>query len=405
MNDQITFIHAADLHLDSPFKGLSRLPETIFPDIQNSPFHALDRLVALAIEKRVDFVLLVGDLFDNERQSLKAQIHLRDAFAKLNQYNINVYLSYGNHDYLKGNQFRIEFPPNVYCFPNETISSFNYEKDGQKIATIYGFSYEDRAVLKNKSLEYSIEDRNIPFHIATLHGSITSNTEHDTYAPFLLSDLTKQHFDYWALGHIHQRQVLHETPYVIYPGNIQGRHRNEAGDKGCYHVTLSKHSSKAVFFPLQSILFKSLKMDLTDLKTITEIEKLLKEQLDEILMNCPQLIHLTLKISNEMDELFQSEISELIALINDVYIKQKNWVYIYQLKTSIVTNDISALYKDDFFIGEVLDLEEDEKTLNHRVQELYNHRQAKKYLEPLTSDELVDMENKAKRLLMNKLGL
>lgn len=405
MSEQITFIHAADLHLDSPFKGLSHLPEAIFSDILNSPFHALDRLVTLAIEKQVDFVLFVGDLFDNERQSLKAQIHLRESFERLNQSEINVYLSYGNHDYLNGNQFRVEFPANVYSFPDETISSFNYEKDGQELATIYGFSYENKAVLKNKSLEYSIKNKNIPFHVATLHGSVASNTEHDTYAPFLLSDLTKQDFDYWALGHIHQRQVLCETPYVIYPGNIQGRHRNEANEKGCYHVTLSKHSSKAIFLPLQSIQFKSLNINLTDSKTITDIEKTLKKNLNEMLVNCPQLIHLTLKVNEEKNQLSQSEITELIELMNDIYVKQKNWLYIYRLKTSIASNDISSLYKEDFFIGEVLDLKEDQQTLTDRVQELYNHRQAKKYLVPLTPEELEDVENEARQLLMSKLGL
>src|SRR5699024_9663594 len=104
LDKEIIFIHAADLHLDSPFKGMSSVPESIFSEIRQSTFAAFDHLIEEAIERQVDFVLLVGDLFDNEKQSLKAQVHLRDAFKKLHRHGINVYLSYGNHDFIKGNR-------------------------------------------------------------------------------------------------------------------------------------------------------------------------------------------------------------------------------------------------------------------------------------------------------------
>src|SRR5690625_446737 len=130
LKDKISFIHAADLHLDSPFKGLTRLPDVVFETIRQSTFHAFDRLIQTAINKNVDFVLLVGDLFDNERQGSKAQVHLRKSFERLEQYGINVYLSYGNHDYVNGNKHRISYPKNVHIFPNEMVSSFIYKKNG-----------------------------------------------------------------------------------------------------------------------------------------------------------------------------------------------------------------------------------------------------------------------------------
>src|SRR5690606_23698300 len=99
MERNITFIHAADLHLDSPFKGLTNLPGHLFQEIKDSTFQALTHLVEAAIEYEVDFVLITGDLFDNEKQSLKAQIHLRKAFERLQKHRISVYISYGNHDF------------------------------------------------------------------------------------------------------------------------------------------------------------------------------------------------------------------------------------------------------------------------------------------------------------------
>lgn len=144
MVNEISFIHAADLHLDSPFKGLAQTPESIFKDIRNSTFRALAHLVETAIERNVDFVLLVGDLFDNDVQSLKSQVRLRDAFEKLNDHDISVYISYGNHDYRKGNIHSVTYPENVHIFQNETVTHFTYYKNGERAANIYGFSYESR---------------------------------------------------------------------------------------------------------------------------------------------------------------------------------------------------------------------------------------------------------------------
>lgn len=108
MERNVTFIHAADLHLDSPFKGLSKTSSPhLFQEIKNSTFTALDNLVEAAVLHNVDFVLITGDLFEHENQSLKAQIRLRNAFEKLKDYKINVYLSFGNHDYISGNIHKV----------------------------------------------------------------------------------------------------------------------------------------------------------------------------------------------------------------------------------------------------------------------------------------------------------
>src|SRR5699024_6918698 len=122
MSQHVSFLHAADLHLDSPFSGLTHVPEHLFHDIRESTFTAFENLVETAIEKEVDFVLRAGDLFDNEKQTLKAQIHLRNGFQKLEKHHINVYVSYGNHDFVNGNVHPITYPDNVYEFTEEKVS-------------------------------------------------------------------------------------------------------------------------------------------------------------------------------------------------------------------------------------------------------------------------------------------
>lgn len=263
MTRPITFIHAADLHLDSPFQGLSKLPDSIFKEVRESTFHALQQLVDLAIARQVDFVLLVGDLFDHERQSLKAQIRLRTAFEQLASYDIQVYLSYGNHDFLQGNQHAVSYPANVHSFPDETPSSFTFSK-GNETVKITGFSYETKAITEEKVLHFPKRNKEAAYHIGMLHGSIYGDKQHSTYAPFTINQLTDKAYDYWALGHIHQRQELYENPPIIYPGNIQSRHRNEPGIKGCYLVELHPEQTFPTFTPFHTIEFQQINLTLTE---------------------------------------------------------------------------------------------------------------------------------------------
>ena len=398
MTDSITFIHAADLHLDSPFKGLKKLPTTIFNDVKQSTFSALDQLVHHAILKKVDFILLVGDLFDNEKQSLKAQIHLRTAFERLQEHNIDVYLSYGNHDYIVGNPYRVRFPENVHIFQEETVTHFTYKKNTNALAQIYGFSYHNRAVQMNKTSEYEIQNKEIPYHIATLHGSVHGNTTHDPYAPFSLTDLQTKPFDYWALGHIHERAELATTPPIIYPGNTQGRHRNEQGEKGCYIVEMTPTNTLYNFIPLQSMQFIEHHLDVTHSKTIHDLEQFILSNM--VKTNEKQLIHLTLASTSTELQTFQSEglIDELVEWINEGQSHQDNWQYIYAYNIDVKREKEVVL--EDEFISEIEYAIEtmDTKTA---LTELFHHPVARKYVTPKADDTL---RQAAKKLLFEELA-
>jgi DNA repair exonuclease SbcCD nuclease subunit len=403
MAKQISFIHAADLHLDSPFGGLAHTPDTIFEDIRESTFKAFGRLVDTAVDKQVDFVLLAGDLFDNEKQSLKAQVRLRAGFEKLQKHHISVYLSYGNHDHIKGNVYPITYPNNVFIFPGEDISHFTFEKNDENLAAIYGFSYENRAVTSNKTIEYKIEDQEIPFHIAMLHGSVESNTEHDTYAPFQTRELIEKGFHYWALGHIHQRQTLHRDPPVVYPGNIQGRNRKETGEKGCYHVLMTENDVSMDFIPLQAIQFLALEIDVNSLKEIHQLEKRIREEMDKLELTEPALIDLSLYSNNALLQDWENDglVDEAVELVNDVQVNEKNWLYIFRHRTRI--NEISdSEWKEDHFFGE-LHRQFSETAIHPFLKELYQQRQARKYAEQPSAEEEQEIKNKAEQLLMHEL--
>ncbi|WP_179134516.1 metallophosphoesterase family protein [Oceanobacillus timonensis] len=399
MNSAVTFIHAADLHLDSLFKGLRHVPENIFKEIQESTFTALNHLVDRAIEHQVDFLLLAGDLYDHESQSLKSQIRLRRAFERLKDEHIDVYLSYGNHDFIKGDSFDVAYPDNVHIFPDETVTCIPFYKHGKAAAAIYGFSYEHRAVYENKSSAYiTTTDDDFPFHIAMLHGSVATNTEHDTYAPFQIKDLLNKGMDYWALGHIHKRQQLHENPSIIYPGNIQGRHRKETGEKGCYLITLSKHQTKQTFLPLQAIRYEEVEVDIRDGLSPSQAEKAIIERLPE--SSVPSLFYL--KIAAKETETFTPDeglIQELVEVINESLMERFPWQYIYQHQ--IVLEEESSQLADDF-LTDILE-EVDMDFIHEGLQEIYRHKDARKFLPALSDEDAQDVKADAYKLLNDVL--
>ncbi|WP_042224534.1 metallophosphoesterase family protein [Oceanobacillus manasiensis] len=401
----IRFIHAADLHLDSPFIGLAYAPKLVLDSIRESTFLALDNLVQAAIEKQVDFVLITGDLFDSERQSLKAQIRLKKAFELLYSHEIMVYLSYGNHDYIKGNIHPITYPNNVQIFPDEQVRSFIHYKEDMPMAKIYGFSYEKRAVTEGKAKEYRLSDDTIPFHIGMLHGSIQSNTDHDLYAPFQLNELVEKDFDYWALGHIHQRQILKESPPVIYPGNIQGRNRKETGEKGCYVVELSASSYNTQFLPLQAIQFSKLSINATACIEIHQLEEEIQKACHHLAEEQPHMIDLSIVGNQQRLSAWEQEglLEEIIDVVNATMQLETNWCHIFRYHSEIDYSTIDPyLYEGDHFIGELL-RQTDKASIQPFLKDLYKQKQARKYVEMFAEEEVEQIKNEARHILLKGL--
>lgn len=401
LDPKVTFIHSADLHLDSPFKGLSHIPNHIFHDVRESTFRALTSLVELAIDKNVDFVLMVGDLFDSDKQSLKAQMKLKQAFEKLKSNDIHVYASYGNHDYLNGSSHSVQYPDNVHIFEKEQVSYFTFYKDNEAAANIYGFSYENRAVLENKS-ESFVRSGDAPLHIGMLHGSIRSNTEHDMYAPFNLSDLTEKPFDYWALGHIHKRRILAQDPPTVYPGNVQGRSKKELGEKGAYYVELDRGQHGLTFFPLQQIRFEKVEIDVSTCGQLHEMEQLLVHKLQLLKeRNYQLLLSLQLIGAENLEEWhLDGYLVDMIEMLNEDD-SGENWVYIINHELRVTPNwDEDELKQGQHFVGELLRGFEECDDLHEFLYPLQHHKQARKYLEGVSDYQKREIIQEAKDLLL-----
>lgn len=238
-----TFLHAADLHLDSPFKGLIKVPDAVRERLRQSTFAALGRLTEIVKREKVDFVVLAGDLFDAADRSLRAQLRLQRTLSEMTSQGASVFIVHGNHDPESGRQAKLEWPPGVFVFGSSAVECYPaFSRNGELVAHVYGISYPTPAVTDNLALRFRKRE-GAPFHLALLHANVDGNPSYDNYAPCRLDELVSAGFDYWALGHIHDRRVLHEYPHIVYPGNLQGRSIRETGGKGAYIVSVSATGS------------------------------------------------------------------------------------------------------------------------------------------------------------------
>ena len=235
------FLHTGDLHLDSPFVGLTAAaPPEIATQLREATLVAWGRVVELAIEERVDFVLIAGDAFEHANRSLLAQVRFRDGLARLDEAGIASCVVTGNHDPLSGWEPSIAWPPTAHRFGADDVTSMPVMRDGHEIARVYGISYAMRDVTENLARRFRREP-DVPFAIGLLHANVGGQPGHHPYAPCTISDLRASGIDYWALGHVHRPGVLSAAaPVVVYCGNPQGRDTGEAEPRGCWIVDVDR---------------------------------------------------------------------------------------------------------------------------------------------------------------------
>jgi len=236
------FLHAADIHLDSPLHGLSRYEGLPEQDIRGATRAAFDNLVRTAIDEAVDFVLIAGDLFDGEWRDMGTGLYFARAIGRLDQDGIPVFLLAGNHDAESVITRSIPWPPNVRLFGTKRPETHTL---ADLRVAIHGQSFPTPAVTDNLVLSYP---EAVPHHfnIGMLHTALAGRQGHAAYAPCSLDDLRSKRYDYWALGHVHEYEIVCEEPHVVFPGNTQGRTIRETGAKGAVIVTVEDARVTAV---------------------------------------------------------------------------------------------------------------------------------------------------------------
>ena len=254
------FIHAADIHLDSPLHKLDDYDGAPVDEIRQATRRAFNNLVQTAIAEAVSFILIAGDLYDGEWKDYNTGLYLVSQMRRLRQAGIPVYLVAGNHDAASKITKTLRLPENVHVFSSNKPETHTIDRLN---VAIHGQSFATPAIKKDLSLLYPTP---LPgyFNTGVLHTCASGREGHEPYAPCTVEGLRSKGYDYWALGHVHQYEVLWNDPWIVFSGNIQGRHVRETGPKGCVLVTVDDSGRpKIEFKPMDVIRWMIITVDST----------------------------------------------------------------------------------------------------------------------------------------------
>lgn len=276
------FIHAADIHLDSPLRGLARYAGAPAAELRAATRQALEGLIRTAIEEEVAFVLLAGDLYDGDWRDYNTGLFFASQMSKLRKAGIKVFLISGNHDAQSQITKTIRLPDNVRQLSTSKPETVLLE---DVAVAIHGRGFVKRAVTEDLSATYPAA-REGYFNIGMLHTSANGREGHEPYAPCTVSGLAAKGYGYWALGHVHKREVLSEDPWIVFPGNIQGRHIREQGTKGCSLVVVEDGAVRTVEHrALDVVRWHHVQVDATDAddgdEILERVGRAIQEQVEE----------------------------------------------------------------------------------------------------------------------------
>lgn len=400
----IRFIHTADLHLDRPYHNLSDLPESLYERVISAPFKALHNLITCAIEHEVDFIIISGDVFDGANPSLRAEHRFYKEISRLTPYEIPVYLIHGNHDPLDSMRSH-ETHPLINRFPGE-VTVQTYQKPNKPIVHLYGFSYPTRHVPAPMAPLY----QKVPgaeFHIGLLHGYLRGSSDHEPYAPFSVQELAEKDFDYWALGHIHQRLQLSDTEPIYYSGSPQGLSIKETGDKGINLVTLSDNGCQVAFLSTADFLFQTVSLDISHVTTLQHLIRKIeamketrreggKSSLLQIRLEGQGSLHKELQ-----DPIVRAEILESVRDGEDDHL-----VFCWILELHVQTMPAyprEQWKKEAHFLGDLIRIVDQSPSAESSTSDLFKHTLGKRYLDSLSGEEEKKLLLEAEQLLIRGL--
>lgn len=265
------FIHAADLHIDSPLRGLDDYEGAPVAHLRNATRDALRALVALAIQEKVDFVILAGDIYDGSWADFRTGLFFREQMLRLTGAGILVFMVRGNHDAESVITKQLPALKGLHVFKSASAETIRLS---DLSVALHGRSFPNRAVPEDLAADYPGALPGM-FNIGILHTSLNGRPGHDPYAPSSVEVLCSKGYDYFALGHVHAREVVQEAdPRIVYPGNLQGRWAKETGPKGCELVTVAGgRITSAAFVALDVVRWHHLELDATGIAGIDELAR------------------------------------------------------------------------------------------------------------------------------------
>ncbi len=261
-------VHAADLHLDSPLRGLCAYEGAPTEEVRTATRRALGSLVDLCVEEEAALLLIAGDLYDGDFRDFSTALFFTDQMARLKEAGTQVVWLRGNHDAQNKITKHLRAASHVTELSTTEPGSFISEELG---VAVHGQGYRERETTRNLVLNYPAPLSGL-LNIGLLHTALDGRQGHAPYAPCTLSELIARGYDYWALGHVHEREVLSQEPWVVFPGNLQGRHIRERGPKGATLITVESGRVVAVEArTLDHVRWALVELDASALRHFTDV--------------------------------------------------------------------------------------------------------------------------------------
>lgn len=410
-----SFVHAADLHLDSPFAALNVDNPDLASILHSATFEAFDRVIQLCLEEQVDFLLVAGDVYDGSDRSLRAQVKFRDGLQRLHEAGIRSFVIHGNHDPLDGWSSTLEWPSGVHVF-GEHLETTEVKRDGSLLARVQGISYPKRDERRNLSLLFHPTDS--AFHIALLHANVGSDTGHEPYAPCTLEDLMKSQMDYWALGHVHSQRVLSaHLPFVVYPGNTQGRNIKETGEKGCYLVKVGEDKEVELEFRATDVIrWTTYELSIHDLQTEQDLINALDHacvEISEKASDRPSIARMTLSGRSPLFKFLKApnSVADLLEILHERGPSYFPSVWVEQILLSVSPDiDPMARMKERDFLGDLIRYSRElmgDKRLEALVREdlapLFESARIQRYIDVPGDRQLRELLEEAERICLENL--
>lgn len=272
----LRFVHAADLHLGTPFKGVDAVDERVRAALLAAPLAALDAVVDTCLREEADFLVIAGDVYDSAEYDVRGQLRFQRATSRLAEAGIRTFVVHGNHDPANGWSAELEHGPMVTFFSSAKVERATVERDGETLCAVYGTSYPRATVTDNLAAAFRREPGD-PYAVAVLHANVGGRPGHEDYAPCSLEDLRAAGVDYWALGHIHQPAEVCASPLAMYAGCPQGLDPNESGTRGCWVVDAGPKGTSARFAETCALIWAAAEIDLSECVDLDGAMRLIDE--------------------------------------------------------------------------------------------------------------------------------
>jgi exonuclease SbcD len=268
------FLHASDLHIDSPLDGLDAYPGAPVDRLRGATRRALENLVNVACERKVTFVVLAGDVYDTN-PLFETSRFFRGQMQRLHDAGISVQIVRGNHDHAGIAPRNLGLPSRVTVFSHERAESV----EAAPGVVVHGRSYPRPDYREDLSKSYPEHVRGA-LNVGVLHTCLDDSV-HLPYAPTSKALLAAHGYAYWALGHVHRARHEQEGgAHIVFPGNLQGRHARETGPKGAVLVDYEGATIRSVDpVVLDVVRWHHLEIDATDPAADVDLRERVRDQL------------------------------------------------------------------------------------------------------------------------------